>query len=301
MALTPPQRITMIREAATLLGMQEWGEIDLVLDQFGLPTTPMWEGTKDEYCRSFLQRASDDALDQVHAYLTTNGRPGPRPGGGPWSGEKLRVFFSHLAEHKRVVGEVARVLENYGVEPFVAHDSIDPSKEWQLVIEGALSDCDAMVVFLHPGFRESNWCDQEVGWALGRQRPILALNYGVHPHGFMSKFQDQPCSTAHVGQVAAYIMDWLIKTPSLHGRLTRGLVDAFVESRGWDLTRRLVPYLDALSSVDDDDLTRMERAAVDNRQVRECDIGGVSGPDWVKQYVAARRGAVAAPTWPSPS
>lgn len=37
MALSPAQRIVLIRESATLLDKQEWEDIDLILGQFGLP------------------------------------------------------------------------------------------------------------------------------------------------------------------------------------------------------------------------------------------------------------------------
>ena len=36
------------------------------------------------------------------------------------------------------MAEVAEVLSRYGVEPFVAHDSIEPSAEWAAVIEAAI-------------------------------------------------------------------------------------------------------------------------------------------------------------------
>jgi hypothetical protein len=34
-----------------------------------------------------------------------------------------------------------------------------------------LHSCDALVGILHEGFRESPWCDQEVGIVLGREKP----------------------------------------------------------------------------------------------------------------------------------
>lgn len=295
MPLTVPQRIDMIRQISTLLGMQEWGEIDLVLEQHGFPTTEEWHDSRQDYCLQMVKNASDDSLKALHGYLTADGDPGARPGGGPWSGEKLRLFCSHLSAQKKLVHGVADQLILFGIEPFVAHDSIEPSTEWQTVIEGALSDCDAMLVFLHEGFRESNWCDQEVGWTLGRQRPLLALNYGTHPHGFIGKFQAQQCDGQSVHTVADYVLDWLGKTPSLHGRFAHGLVDAFVGSPSWDFTRRVAPRLQEIASVDNDDLTRMEHAAVSNVDVRECNISGVMGPEWVKRFVAERRGPSGGP------
>lgn len=101
-------------------------------------------------------------------------------------------------------------------------------------------------------------------------------------------------------QIARFVMDWLSRTPSLRGRLAAGLVSAFAESGSWNFTRSVVPYLEGIDVVTDDQLSRMEAAATDNVNVRGCDIGGQSGPRWVEDYVAKRRGTPDTPIWPSP-
>jgi hypothetical protein len=298
MTLTPGERISLIRESATLLDKQDWHDVDLVLEQHGLPTSDLdVPDTKSSYIKNMIKNSSDDDLTKLHGYLLGETASSPT-GHSPWSGERLRLFCSHLAEHKQIVGQVGDGLARYGVEPFIAHDSIEPSREWAKVIETALENCDAMIAFLHPGFHESHWCDQEVGWALGRTRPILPLNYGMRPYGFVGKLQDQPCTQAHPTQVAMFVTDWLTKTPSLHGRLAHGLVDAFVNSGSWNFTRSIVPYLDRIQSVTDDDLTSMEKSAQDNVEVRECAIGpDMTGPGWVASFVRQRRGPVSPAAW----
>jgi len=89
-------------------------------------------------------------------------------------------------------------------------------------------------------------------------------------------------------------MDWLSNIPSLHGRLTSGLVDAFVGSPSWDFTRSVAPYLERIEAVRSEDLARMETAAKENVDISKCVIpvaagGHMSGPAWVERYVAQRR------------
>jgi hypothetical protein len=64
-------------------------------------------------------------------------------------------------------------------------------------LKAALSDCDALVAFLHPGFQISEWWDQKIGWVLGRKRPLLPLSYGLNPMDFIGKYQAQPCVNAY--------------------------------------------------------------------------------------------------------
>lgn len=101
-----------------------------------------------------------------------------------------RVFISHLAERRVEVHELATMLEAFGFACFVAHDAIEPSRAWQREIERALQSCDVLVAYVTPGFSESRWTDQEVGWALGRG--VIAIPVAVegeNPYGFIGSYQ----------------------------------------------------------------------------------------------------------------
>ena len=80
------------------------------------------------------------------------------------------------------------MLETRGIHCFVAHIDIEPTREWQDEIESALETCDALAAYLTPDFVISRWCDQEVGFCVGRALPILPIRMGVDPHGFIAKY-----------------------------------------------------------------------------------------------------------------
>ena len=87
---------------------------------------------------------------------------------GIWEPNMLRAFLSHSALYKGFVHEVAEALKSYGICGFVAHDSIEVTREWRSEIERALNTADMLVGFVHPEFVVSAWTNQEVGWAHGR-------------------------------------------------------------------------------------------------------------------------------------
>lgn len=297
--LSPAQRISMIRESGTLLDKQDWPDIRLVLGQHQIATHSRYDDerdTKSSYVIHCIQDVHDDTLTALHTYLMEEAGGG-QPGQSPWSSNRVRLFCSHLAEHKQLVGDVGQHLERYGIESFIAHDSIEPSKEWCDVIEAALADCDAMIVLVHPGFLESKWCNQEVGWVLGRKRHVLPLSYGIDPPGFLGKYQALPCHGLTPERTAHRILDWLSSIKALHSRLAPSLVDAFVNSSSWNFTRCVVPYLEQIGAVEDNDLARMEKAATDNIDVRQCIIEDQTGPEWVRQYVGARRSSTVDDPW----
>ena len=100
-----------------------------------------------------------------------------------------RVFISHDSAVKEEVAKLKGDLESYGISAFVAHEDIDPTEEWQEVIKEALCTMDALVALLTKGFPSSKWTDQEVGYALCRNIPIIPVRLGIDPYGFIGKFQ----------------------------------------------------------------------------------------------------------------
>ena len=59
-------------------------------------------------------------------------------------------------------------------------------------IEAALFSLDALCAIVVPGFEKSNWCDQEVGIALGRKKMVFSIKKGKDPYGFFGKYQALP-------------------------------------------------------------------------------------------------------------
>jgi len=111
-----------------------------------------------------------------------------------WDDGCFRVFLSHKAEAKEEAADLKQGLRLFGASCFVAHQDIHPTKEWQDEIEGALFSAHALVALMTQRFHDSDWTDQEVGVAFGRQVPIIALKLGKDPYGFIGKFQALSCS-----------------------------------------------------------------------------------------------------------
>ncbi|MGB9431740.1 MAG: toll/interleukin-1 receptor domain-containing protein [Candidatus Acidiferrum sp.] len=128
------------------------------------------------------------------------------------------------------VGELQRVLRRYGISGFVAHVDIEPTREWQDEIEFALLSMDALAAIMMPGFKESNWTDQEVGAAIGRCVLVIPIMRGATPHGFIGKFQGLNAEGKSVGQIAESIFNILTTSPSTRSRMFASLVDTITQA-----------------------------------------------------------------------
>lgn len=106
-----------------------------------------------------------------------------------WKPGYFRLFISHVSKYKKSASYLKNILARYGIDCFVAHEDITPSKEWEVEIENGLFTMDALCAIVVPEFSGSQWCDQEVGIALGQHKLVLSINKGANPYGFFGKFQ----------------------------------------------------------------------------------------------------------------
>lgn len=272
MTLTKSQRVKIIRDVAAHLGPDSWTDIDLVLSQFGLPTTNEWQGEKSDYVVKMIEGASDSDLIELgeHFGMEFAGKEASHaPDIAPsyWRDGQLRVFISHLTGQREQAGQVQAALERFGMSGFVAHNDIHPTTEWQIEIETALSTCDLLVALVHPEFVTSKWCDQEVGYALGRGVPVFVVRCGADPHGFVSRFQAFNGNGKSPFQIAQDLFEASIDHKKLQGKMADIVIDLFVNSGSFAAAKERANYVDRLKIWEKSYSDRIEKALKQNDQI----------------------------------
>jgi hypothetical protein len=126
-----------------------------------------------------------------------------------WKPGYFRLFISHLSKNKENASGLKQMLAQYGIDCFVAHEDIKPSKAWETEIESALFSMDALCAIVVPEFNKSIWCDQEVGIAIGQHKMVFSISKGAMPYGFFGKFQALK-STNKTYREMAYDVWWAI-------------------------------------------------------------------------------------------
>jgi len=107
-------------------------------------------------------------------------------------GKKVEVFLSYSHADRNLAGEVAKLLEEKGIDVFLAHEDINISEEWREEILKHLKNCTLLIALLTPNFKESVWTNQEAGFALGRGAKIIPLIVGgtdIKVFGFLESLQ----------------------------------------------------------------------------------------------------------------
>ena len=188
-----------------------------------------------------------------------------------WQGGGLRLFISHRDLHKARAHEIASALEDFGIVSFVAHDNIAPMSEWRDEIVKALASAEAMLLLLTDDFADSAWTNQEIGFALCRDIPIIPVSVdGAVPPGFLSERQAARFDSVNE-QSMKELYGLITNAVGAEDRMRESLVRAFVESRDFDETRERFDRLKLVAQqITDED----ERMLVDGynkkSQLNQC-------------------------------
>jgi hypothetical protein len=147
----------------------------------------------------------------------------------------MRAFISYSHTDKVLAAWVKSQLVSFGIDVFLAHEDIEPSREWQEEILRQLRICELFVPILTPGFDSSSWTDQETGFALCREILIIPLSAGEIPHGFVNKYQAFPLKNLKdpIG-FRTRIVEILARNPTTRKELLNLLIEIFGNSNSFD-------------------------------------------------------------------
>lgn len=286
MHLSRRERFSLKRQIIDVLdGERDWDfrRINLLLIEYGC--RPLGGYGNDDF--SFEDSISDvpDA-DLLEIYsLVTGATPAEAQGqieetdSSLWSSGYVRVFLSHSAQHKQFIGEVADELAVSGIHAFVAHDTMEYEQPWQDQIEHGLRTMQAFVALVHPEFLSSAWCQQELGWALGRSVPRYVIRYPVDPAGFIGRTQWPQGNGMSAREVAALILEWVSKNPEFSDQIVDGLLASLSSAQNYidaGATARRIATIDTLTPEQWD---RLAEVYYSNEQVGRAGlVGKALGP-----------------------
>lgn len=201
-----------------------------------------------------------------------------------WGRGAIRAFISHKAEDKVLATEIKAELAIYGIASFVAHEDIEPLKEWEIEIERALFSMDILIALLTEQFSDSNWTDQEIGVAIGREKPIIPVRIGKDPYGLIGRYQAILPSVKNGKLISQGITEFLFKYQGDDTNLRELGKDAYIAAVGQagsfsqaNYLANFLPGFDILSSTQENSLVK---AFNDNPQVNHAfDFRGIAAKE----------------------
>lgn len=160
-------------------------------------------------------------------------------------------------------------LSAFAIASFVAHDSIEPDKEWQKEIERALESMEAMLVLVTDDFHQSVWTNQEIGFALGRKIPVVSVLFGASsPLGFIQHRQAIKLKLESVDNcIKSIVKAMAIRLPD---PMRDALVSRFVEAPSYAEAQARFDRLVAIEGYDIRHASTIIEEFSKNSQLHDC-------------------------------
>ncbi len=236
--MRPIERLTVIEKIAKeLQSRMSFSDIVNYLSQYKIKTLPVADyRSKYVYGKDVLNQVSDITLIEIGKELSIDHQFQVDDISYSdkelkfWKPGHFRLFISHISAFKVTVAHLRDNLGIYGISSFVAHEDIEPTQEWMIEIEKALSSMDAMVAILMPGFHDSNWTDQEIGIAIGKHKLVIPIIKEIDPYGFLGKYQGFKANGKLVHEVAAAIFQILCNNEKTRNQIFGVITDLFLIS-----------------------------------------------------------------------
>lgn len=188
----------------------------------------------------------------------------------------VKVFISHHSSQKHIAALLKTTLKDIGCTAFVAHEDIEPTREWVKVIQAELHAMDVLVGMVSTKFNTSVWCQQEVGWAMGRNIPtyFIAFEDTAPPIGFAG-FQQAFTRTGNTldSQIKDFtnqLLRHLTGQPNHNHTLRKFFIHELRTSSSFAHTDQIINRLRMCSGYDDDDRASVVTTYNTNHQVRDC-------------------------------
>ncbi len=233
------ERLELIdRIGRELQSRMSFGEIDSYLNAYGVNTNKPTSGINSKWVYSKEMLANEpealilriaDELGVPHNHVVAEA--GRTLEATFWEPFHFKLFLSHLSSFKGTVAKLQDALRKLGISAFVAHVDIEPTREWQDEIEAGLLSMDALAAILMPGFKESDWTDQEIGVAVGRGVLVIPIIRGLNPYGLISKYQGFNSSGKKVGDVADEVLRILVTSPKTRTKMLSCLTETTLQSK----------------------------------------------------------------------
>jgi hypothetical protein len=189
-----------------------------------------------------------------------------------WKPGQIRLFVSHRDIHKAAARSLGDALGGFGISAFVAHDTIEPMTTWQNEIVKGLETMEIMLAFVTNDFHESVWTNQEIGYALGRNVPIISLKVEQKdPGGFIGNVQALRGRLESPIASVSDIYKLICQKLGTKKRLQQALVLAFIQSPDFSEAKaRFDRLAAAVESLSDDEVAQITSGFKINDQLHNA-------------------------------
>lgn len=103
------------------------------------------------------------------------------------------AFISYSSKDDVDFDKITKALNEIGFDSFIAKEDIKLSEFWEKRILRQLDESNIFIAILSDNFKDSNYCNHELGIAIHRKMLIIPLSLDDNPsYGLFEKFESKP-------------------------------------------------------------------------------------------------------------
>lgn len=181
-----------------------------------------------------------------------------------------KAFISYSAKEKKLAGAFSDKLKEMGFDVFLAHEDIQPSKEWVNEILDNLNKSDIFLPIITKNFKLSNWTDQECGIAYVKNIKVIPVRVQLEPYGFIGKYQSLTLKDINLSGVrkACNQIFEILENDEIFSKKLKGLyIGKFIHSNSYDQTRKNLGKIMLMSDLTNEEVYQILEASVTNDQI----------------------------------
>jgi hypothetical protein len=182
----------------------------------------------------------------------------------------IRAFLSYSHKNRKLARRLKEGLAEFGIEAFLAHDDIGVSERWRRVILRKLRDCEIFIPILTDAFVESEWTDQEAGYALGRGKRVVPLRVDVGPYGFIGAFQALRLNQKTPTETCWMVMESLKDHDTLGQKVREDVIGVFLQSSTFEEASKNLTKLTKFRPFSPDQLAKIIKGSSRNQNIYGC-------------------------------
>lgn len=185
--------------------------------------------------------------------------------------DKVKIFLSYSTRNKKLASVLKEELEKYGLDVFLAHQTIRVSHEWEKRILTELNDCHVFVALLTKESRKSEWTDQEAGFAMAYGKKIIPLLRSQKvPHGFLNRFQADKIKIKNIRLNCREIISGFIENEGLHQAFRNAIIVKLGQSKGFIETNEYIDRILEFPGFSSSQLDSIDALIKENDQIHNA-------------------------------
>jgi hypothetical protein len=184
----------------------------------------------------------------------------------------MKAFLSYSSSDYELAKEIKDFLDDFGIDTFLAHTSIEPTRQWEEEIYRNLTECDIFIPLLTHAFKTSNWTDQESGIAYSQKKKVIPISVDLVPYGFLGKYQAMRFDSSKVSwqriDEKFKIIDILMK--DFPKEMRNLLISSLDSTYKWRVGTNKFKILKTMEPFTKEEINNIIKASSENNQIYEA-------------------------------